>query len=53
MTDWSMAESLSEDRPIISTRFEEDSGCSRVGGLDTFGSACAWVSRSSTSCRAR
>ena len=34
------------DRPIIRTRLDEDSGCSSVGGLETFGSACACVSRS-------
>ena len=53
MTDCSIGESFSEESPIIRTRFEDDSGCSKVGGLDTLGSACAWVSRSSTSCRAR
>ena len=44
---------LSEASPIIMTLFDEDSGASSVGGFDTLGSACAWVSRSSTSWRAR
>ena len=35
------------------TRFVDDSGCSICGGFETFGSACACVSRSATTCRAR
>ena len=33
------------------TRFDDESGCSICGGFETFGSACAWVRRSWTSCR--
>ena len=37
-------DSSSEDSAIIITRLDDESGCSIVGGLETFGSACAWVS---------
>ena len=47
------ATARSEESPIIITRLDDDSGCSIVGGLETFGRACAWVSRSWTSWRAR
>ena len=53
MTDCSMLDSSSDDMPIMSTRLEEDSGWSIVGGFDTCGSAWAWASRSSMSCRSR
>ena len=46
ITDFSIGESSSEDSPIIITRLDDDSGCSIVGAFETFGSACAWVSRS-------
>ena len=44
---------LSEERPIIITRLDEDSGCSIVGGLETFGKAAppSCVRRSWTSWR--
>ena len=42
----SMSECSSELSPIIRSRFADDSGCSITGGFDTFGSACACVSRS-------
>ena len=48
-----MAERAEDDMPIMRTRLEVESGCSSMGGFDTFGSAWAWVSRSSTSWRAR
>ncbi len=53
ITDFSIGEMRSDDSPIMSTRLEEDSGCSSVGGFDTRGSACAWARRSCTSWRAR
>ncbi len=53
ITDLSIGEMSFEDIPIIITRLDEDSGCSRVGGADTLGSACACVRRSSISWRAR
>ena len=39
ITDFSIGVSLSEDSPTIITRLDEDSGCSIVGGLETFGRA--------------
>ena len=53
ITDRSIGDSSSDESPIISTRLDDDSGWSSVGGSETFGSACAWVRRSWTSCRAR
>ena len=38
ITDCSIGESSFEDSPIISTRLDEDSGGSSVGGFETFGS---------------
>ena len=42
ITDCSIGETRSEDSPIISTRLDDDSGWSSVGGFETCGSACAW-----------
>jgi hypothetical protein len=54
-TDLSIAETSSEERPIISTRLDDDSGWSTVGGSEMFGHAAApiCVRRSCTSCRPR
>jgi hypothetical protein len=53
ITDCSMGDKSGDDRPIMSTRLDDDRGCRSVGGAETFGSACACVSRSWTSWRAR
>ena len=45
-TDMSMRETVFELRPTFMMRLAEESGCSRIGGLDTFGRACACTSRS-------
>jgi hypothetical protein len=51
-TDMSTRDTDRDDRPIIATRLAEASGWIMIGGLPTFGSACAWVIRSCTICRA-
>ena len=51
-TDIWIGDSVFDVTPTISTRFVDDSGCSICGGFDTFGSACACVMRSATTCRA-
>ena len=52
-TDMSMSETSFDDRPTIMTRLDDESGWSIAGDFDTFGRACAWVSRSATIWRAR
>ena len=52
-TDSSIGDSSLDDSPTISTRLVDDSGWSICGGLDTWGSACAWIRRSCTTWRAR
>ena len=51
-TDISTPETVREDSPIMATRLAEASGWIMIGGLPTLGSACAWVIRSWTICRA-
>ncbi len=52
-TDMSIRDTSLEDSPIIMTRPVDDSGCSMLGALDTFGMPPgAWTRRSCTSCRA-
>ena len=51
-TDMSIEGDVFDDRPIIATRLVEASGSTMTGGVPTLGSACAWVSRSCTICRA-
>jgi hypothetical protein len=51
-TDSSIGVSFSDDSPIIMTRLVDDSGWSICGGLDTWGRAWAWMSRSWTTWRA-
>ena len=51
-TDISISDTVFELRPMFMTRLADDTGCSSVGGLETCGSACAWVRRSCTICRA-
>ena len=51
-TDMSTADTLRDDNPIMATRLAEASGWIMIGGLPTLGSACAWVIRSWTICRA-
>ena len=51
-TDMSISDTLPEDSPIMATRLTEASGWIMIGGLPTFGRACAWVIRSWTICRA-
>ena len=52
-TDFWIGVRFAEDRPIIITRLDVDSGCSIVGGLETFGKAAppSWVRRSCTGWR--
>ncbi len=52
-TDMSSAETLSEETEIIINLLADASGCSIWGGFDTCGRACACVSRSATTWRAR
>ncbi len=52
-TDISISETDLELSPIFMMRFAVATGCSNVGGVDTFGSARACVIRSLTICRAR
>ena len=51
-TDKSIWLSWREVSPMSITLPVDDTGCSSTGGLDTFGSTNAWVSRSCTSWRA-
>ena len=51
--DISIRETSFDESATISTRLADERGWSIAGGLDTFGSACAWVRRSATTCRAR
>jgi hypothetical protein len=51
-TDMSMGDTCRDDNPIMATRLAEASGWIMIGGLPTLGSACAWVIRSWTICRA-
>ena len=53
ITDRSTLDNPSDETPIMSTRLEDESGWSIVGGRETFGRACAWVRRSATSWRDR
>src|SRR5262245_66046844 len=48
----SISETDFELRPIFMTRLAEETGWSMTGGLETFGRACACVSRSCTIWRA-
>src|SRR5262245_6151289 len=50
--DMSISDTDFELRPMFMTRLVEDTGCNMTGGLDTFGRACACVSRSCTIWRA-
>ena len=52
-TDWSISDCVSEESPSTMALLDDDTGSIITGGLDTFGSACACVIRSATSCRAR
>src|SRR6266542_3822888 len=53
LIDMSIRDTSLEDSPIIMTRPVDDSGCSMLGALDTFGMPPgAWTRRSCTSCRA-
>ena len=45
-TPRSTSDRSSEEMPTIITRLFDDSGWSMTGGLETLGSACAWVRRS-------
>ena len=51
-TDIWIGVSVFEVTPTISTRLVDESGCRICGGFETFGSACACVMRSATTCRA-
>ncbi len=48
----SISDTSCEDSATIITRLVDDSGWIIAGGFETFGSACAWVSRSATTWRA-
>jgi hypothetical protein len=49
----SISGTVVELRPMLMMRLAEETGCSRTGGLEMFGSATgAWDSRSCTICRA-
>src|SRR6266581_9246861 len=50
--DMSIADTCRDDSRIIAIRLVEASGWIMIGGLPTFGRACAWVIRSWTICRA-
>jgi hypothetical protein len=47
-TDMSIRDTVLEVRPIFMIRPADETGWSRTGGDETFGFACAWVSRSCT-----
>ena len=51
-TDIWMGVSVFDVTPTISALFVDESGCRICGGFETFGSACACVMRSATTCRA-
>ena len=51
-TERSSSERSSDERPTIITRLDDEDGWSICGGVDTCGSANAWVSRSLTTWRA-
>src|SRR5215470_11557370 len=51
-TDMSIGDTDEDDSLIMATRPDADVGWIMIGGLPTLGSACAWVSRSWTCCRA-
>ena len=51
-TDMSIMDHCLEVSPMSITSLVEETGCTMTGGLDTFGSTNAPVSRSCTSCRA-
>ena len=48
-----MSDRSSDDSPTIMTRLVEEAAAASPAAVDTFGSACAWVSRSCTIWRAR
>ena len=51
-TDSSISDTVLELRPMFMMRLADETGCSSTGGLDTLGSAWAWVRRSCTIWRA-
>src|SRR6516164_4938566 len=51
-TDMSMRDTCLDESLIMAIRLTEASGWIMIGGLPTLGSACAWVIRSCTICRA-